>query len=97
VAQQLGDALAKIRGGSLDCEFQLPKAPAGEALDYQLINVEVTSEGAPRDLFYVGSAAGCDEVELGWYYDVDPLVAARVPASPARTACARPSVRAARG
>jgi hypothetical protein len=35
VAQQLGDALAKIRGGSLDCEFQLPKAPAGEALDYR--------------------------------------------------------------
>jgi hypothetical protein len=72
VAQQLIDALAEIRAGALDCEFQLPTPPAGEVLDYHLVNVQVTSDGDQLDLFYVQRAADCDKAELGWYYDVEP-------------------------
>jgi hypothetical protein len=72
VSQQLIDALAEIRAGTLDCEFQLPTAPEGEALDYLLVNVEVTSDGERLDLRYVQRAEGCDRAELGWFYDVEP-------------------------
>lgn len=72
VSQQLLDALATIRAGSLDCEFQLPKPPAGEQLDYRLVNVAVTSQGLSRDLFYVQRAEDCGKAEYGWYYDEQP-------------------------
>jgi hypothetical protein len=72
VAQQLIDALAKIRLGSLDCEFQLPKPPAGQQLDYRLVNVQVSSQGLSRDLFYVQRPEDCDKAEYGWYYDEQP-------------------------
>jgi hypothetical protein len=72
VSQQLIDALASIRSGTLNCELQLPDPPDGQKLDYHLVNVQFTSENEQHELLYVRSAAGCDKAELGWYYDVDP-------------------------
>ncbi len=69
VAQQLLDALATIRGGTLDCELQLPQAPAGQTLDYGYVNVELNQGGQSTSLLYVHSADQCDKADLGWYYD----------------------------
>jgi hypothetical protein len=72
VAQQLIAALAEIRGGTLDCEFQLPTPPAGQELDYHLVNVEVSTEGEQLELFYVQREEDCGRAEHGWFYDVEP-------------------------
>jgi hypothetical protein len=72
VTQQLLDALATIRAGSLNCEFQLPTPPGGSRLDFHRVNVQVTSEGMQRDVLYVQSADRCDQAQLGWFYDADP-------------------------
>jgi hypothetical protein len=72
VAQQLIAALAEIRGGTLDCEFQLPTPPDGQELDYHLVNVEVSTTGEQLELFYVQREEDCDRAEYGWFYDVEP-------------------------
>jgi hypothetical protein len=72
VSQQFLEALAKIRSGSLACEYKLPAAPANQTLDFNLINVEFTADDTTRDLLYVGSEDACGKTALGWYYDVDP-------------------------
>jgi hypothetical protein len=72
--QKLLDALNQIRGSALPCEYDIPK-PAVGALDYKKVNVHVsgTASGmAGLDLGYVASAAKCDPVKGGWYYDADP-------------------------
>ena len=74
VNQQFLAALDEIRGGSLDCEFNLPEAPAGKALDYKLVNVELSDANGKRSLEYVGSLDRCADSELGWFYDADPLM-----------------------
>jgi hypothetical protein len=76
VTQQLLEALATIRAGSLNCEFQLPTPPAGNRLDFMRVNVQVTSEGLQRDVLYVQSADRCDQAQLGWFYDADPALGA---------------------
>lgn len=72
VSQQLIDALSKIRAGTLDCELELPKPPDGQDLNYKLVNVVFSSDNQKHELRYVKSVDGCDKVDLGWYYDVDP-------------------------
>ena len=72
VTQQLLDALATIRAGSLNCEFQLPTPPGGSRLDFHRVNVQVTSAGMQRDVLYVQSPDRCDQAQLGWFYDADP-------------------------
>jgi hypothetical protein len=72
VSQQLLDALATIRGGVLTCELELPQAPAGQTLDFNLVNVQFTESGQKHDLLYVRSADQCSKAALGWFYDVDP-------------------------
>ena len=72
VAQQFVDALGEIRGGTLDCEFQLPAAPAGEELDYNFINVELTEGGMTSSLLYVENEGNCGQARLGWFYDQVP-------------------------
>jgi hypothetical protein len=74
VNQQFLAALDEIRGGSLDCEFNLPEAPDGKQLDYKLVNVELTDASGKRSLEYVGSVERCADSELGWFYDADPLM-----------------------
>jgi hypothetical protein len=71
VSQQLLDALATIRGGALECELELPTAPAGEKLDFNYVNVQFT-DTSQHDLFYVRTPDQCTKSNLGWYYDIDP-------------------------
>jgi len=72
VAMQFVSALNEIRAGTLQCELQIPEAPAGQTLNYDRVNIELTS-GADKDtLLYVENEAGCASAELGWFYDVDP-------------------------
>jgi hypothetical protein len=76
VDTQFADALKAIRSSRLDCEFQIPAAPAGQTLDFNYVNV-VLIDGAgmettmPRVL---GGIDRCAEVGGGWYYDPDPAV-----------------------
>ncbi len=73
VTAQFLAALDAIRGGKLQCAFQIPQPSAGQVLDYTRVNVQVSSTGEPDTLlYYVGSAAKCDATSGGWYYDVDP-------------------------
>jgi hypothetical protein len=74
VEQAFLDALNKIRGQKIACEFQIPDPPMGQTLDYMKVNVQYTAPGAPmaKTIFYVGSAAKCDPMTGGWYYDIDP-------------------------
>ena len=74
VTTQFLAALDAIRGGKLDCAFQIPQPTGGQELDYHLVNVQVTSSGDTITLPYVTTAASCDATAGGWYYDVDPDV-----------------------
>jgi len=78
VNQAFLDALNAIRGTKLACEYQIPAAPPGETLDYGQVNVKHTPAGSttPETIYYVASAAACDPVTGGWYYDVDPSMSA---------------------
>jgi hypothetical protein len=72
VNAQFIDALEKIRGGTLACEYMLPPSPEGNELDLGLVNVEVVSDSMTRPLRYVGDAGSCGRAEFGWHYDADP-------------------------
>lgn len=72
VNAQFLDALEKIRGGTLACEYVLPPSPQGNELDLGLVNVAVVSDKQTRDLRYVGDAGSCNKTEFGWHYDADP-------------------------
>jgi hypothetical protein len=71
VGEQFLSALSEIRAGTLRCELQVPQAPDG-TLDYKKVNIELTSGDETQTLLYVRNPQGCDQAELGWYYDVDP-------------------------
>jgi Mg-chelatase subunit ChlD len=64
------DALNQIRGTALACEFTIPTGNA--AIDYGKVNVRWQGAAATEDLLYVGTAARCDPIKGGWYFDVDP-------------------------
>jgi len=68
------DALHAIQGETLACDYLIPQPPDGSDLDYGKVNVEYTPTGAsmPETVFYVSTAAACDDMTGGWYYDVDP-------------------------
>ena len=72
VNAQFLDALEKIRGGTLACEYELPPSPMGNELDLGLVNVAVVSDQGTRELRYVGDAASCSRTEYGCHYDADP-------------------------
>jgi hypothetical protein len=68
--QRLTDALTRIRGEALSCEFPLPP---GAMLDYANVNVSVVrGQGAPMVLPNVAGAPRCMAPTGGWYFDVDP-------------------------
>jgi hypothetical protein len=77
VAADLGnnflEALKAIRGSALACEFRIP-TPTGGSIDHGKVNVRYLSAAGGEDLLYVGSAAGCDAMKGGWYYDVNPAM-----------------------
>jgi hypothetical protein len=74
-------AEAVITGSKLSCDWAIPPPPMGQMFDPKLVNVVYTPNGtAPRDLFYVPSAADCG-AKGGWYYD-DPAKPTRVISCP---------------
>jgi len=72
VNAQFLDALEKIRGGTLSCEYVLPPSPQGNEIDLGLVNVDVVSGQKTQQLRYVGDASSCGKTEFGWHYDADP-------------------------
>jgi hypothetical protein len=71
LTEKLLAALSTIRGAALPCEFTIPKPPS-VMLDYGKVNVHFKGSTGEEDVPYVGSAAMCDPVRGGWYYDADP-------------------------
>lgn len=69
VTKSFMEALAKIRGVRVPCEYLLP---SGAGADYAKVNVIATRGGTSVTVPYVASASGCDPVNGGWYYDVAP-------------------------
>ncbi|MBK8256534.1 MAG: VWA domain-containing protein [Polyangiaceae bacterium] len=66
--QQFLDAMKKIQGSLLACEFDIPQPSQGE-LDYELVNVQITPEGgAPEIVPQVANVGACGS-GAGWYYD----------------------------
>ncbi len=65
------DAMAAIqRAAVLPCTYGIPNPPAGESIDPDLVNVELSSpQGMTSELYRVNSLAECDPANGGWYYD----------------------------
>jgi hypothetical protein len=68
--KKLSEALNQVRNVGVPCEFIIPRPQ--QALDYGKVNVHHRRTGGEDDVPYVASAARCDPVRGGWYYDVDP-------------------------
>lgn len=70
VNQKFVDALNKIRGAALGCQYSLPVAKNGEILDLATVNLEYTpSGGKSRIVAKVKDKASCPAGGEGWYYD----------------------------
>jgi hypothetical protein len=66
--QQFLDAMLKIKGSLLACEFDIPQPDVGQ-LDYGLVNVQFTPDGGSSQIVpQVPSSAACGG-NAGWYYD----------------------------
>jgi hypothetical protein len=70
VQQAFLEALNKIRGTLLTCEFKLPQ-PEGGQLDPQLVNVRYTSNAGQSTLLGNVPGGACDPNKGGWHYDND--------------------------
>jgi hypothetical protein len=70
VQQDFLNALAQIRAARLACEFQIPQPKGGATLDFNLVNVELTTD-MTSSLYYVLPDA-CTGAPDEWHYDVDP-------------------------
>lgn len=71
--QPIFDAVANqviVNAGQLPCEYLIPQPPMGEDLNPDEVNVVFTDgAGIDEDIYRVDSAAECDDVDGGWYYD----------------------------
>jgi len=70
LGQRLNEALAKIRGEALPCEFAIPTGTG--AIDFGKVNVTLQSNGQEQTVPYVEGRDRCDPMRGGWYYDVAP-------------------------
>jgi hypothetical protein len=69
VNQAFLDALNKIRGTALGCQYTIPVPEAGTA-DFTKLNVRYTpGSGAPVDIGNVADKAHCPATGNAWYYD----------------------------
>ncbi len=68
---QFLDALNKIRGAALGCNYKIPVPKSGGTLDYGTVNVEYTpgGGGAPVTIPKVTDKAACPATGDAWYYD----------------------------
>ncbi len=70
VEQQFAAALKTIQGAALACSYAIPVAPAGQTLDLNKVNVQITlSGGTPQLLNYVATDADCSATSGGWHFD----------------------------
>jgi hypothetical protein len=75
LARTFLDALQKIRQATLPCEFLIPR-PNGP-IDFGKVNVRLQdAAGTAQEIPYVTAVNRCDPTKGGWYYDVDPAMAA---------------------
>jgi hypothetical protein len=76
LVQNFQDALEKIRQQTaVPCEFLIPRPNA--PIDFAKVNVQVQdAAGTGDNIPYVTSADRCDPTKGGWYYDVQPGMAA---------------------
>lgn len=65
-ATDLTAALSQIRGAALACEYAVPAAPAGQTLDVNKVNVQLTLEGGQPETLPYSSDCSNDK---GWRYD----------------------------
>ena len=72
VSAQFLEALEKIRGSALSCEYRIPPSPNGSTLDFNAVNVALVIDQQSLDFRYVAEPSRCNLTALGWYYDVDP-------------------------
>lgn len=86
VQQEFQNALAKVRGKALPCEYELPSKVSGGEIDTNLVNVLYTPSAGgnaatiPQNTDCVGGA--------GWYYD-NPLMPAKIQLCPATCSTVR--------
>jgi hypothetical protein len=71
VSAQFLAALNAIRSSQLTCEYAVPAAPAGQDLNYSLVNVDFTNGATKERLIGVADASACG-ASGGWYYDQNP-------------------------
>jgi hypothetical protein len=69
-AAQLSAALDEIRGRALvGCTYEIPTPPAGQQIDYGLVNVRLTNgSGSVTQVYRDPSQTACDQ---GWQYSSD--------------------------
>jgi hypothetical protein len=70
VSAEVLEALNRIRGDAIPCEFKLPPPPSGQELN-GFVNITYASPTCePSYYYHVESEADCGE-QGGWYYDDD--------------------------
>ena len=76
LVQSFQDALEKIRQQTaVPCEFLIPRPNA--PIDFAKVNVQLQDPaGTGENIPYVTSVDRCDPMKGGWYYDVQPGMAA---------------------
>jgi hypothetical protein len=78
VSKQVVAALNAIRSSAqIPCDLNMPPAPEGQTLSYDLVNIVYATEAcAATALTYHETEAGCDDAG-GWYYD-DPAAPQKI-------------------
>ncbi len=70
VEQQFAADLKAVQGTALACSYAIPVAPAGQNVDFNKVNVQITlSGGKPQMLNYVATEADCSATTGGWHFD----------------------------
>jgi hypothetical protein len=71
VTDQFLKALNDIRGKTVGCSYAIPAPPAGQKLDFGLVNVEYQpgGGGAKVTLGKTANAGSCGASTHAWYYD----------------------------
>jgi len=68
-ADALATAIGKIRGAAVGCVYPLPKAPPGETIDPNAVNVVVSLEGSKHEVLKRADKNDTCAVDGCWDYD----------------------------
>ena len=70
VNQQFLDALNKIRGNALGCNYKIPAPTTGGTTDFSKVNVQFTDSKGTKTVFpQVSGKSACPASGNAWYYD----------------------------